>query len=102
MIIRRGEIGDRFYIMESGEAEVLQPDAAGEDRRVATLTAGDSFGEIALLNDTLRTASVRCLTPVDVISFARSDFQALVGSYDILRTKVSDDLARRTARDPDA
>lgn len=102
MIIRRGEIGDRFYIMETGEAEVLQPDAAGEDRRVATLTAGDSFGEIALLNDTLRTASVRCLTPVDVISFARSDFQALVGSYDILRTKVSDDLARRTARDPDA
>lgn len=97
VIIKQGEMGDRFYIIEAGEVEVLQEDARGECRRVATRTAGESFGEIALLKDTPRTATVQCLTPVDVLIFARNDFRALVGSYDFMRSKMSDDVASRTA-----
>ena len=77
-------------------------DLAGEDRSVATLMAGDSFGGIALSNDTPRTASVGCIAPVDHRSFAQSNIESLVGSYDMQRIKVSDDVATRTVRGVDA
>lgn len=88
VIIRQGEIGDRFYIIESGEVEVLRQDDDAPERRLCTLGKGQSFGEIALLKDTPRTASVRCLTPVDVITFGRQDFQSLMASSASLRRLV--------------
>ena len=51
--VTQGEIGDRYYVIESGEADVL-----GDGRVVATLGPGEGFGEIALLRSTRRTATV--------------------------------------------
>ncbi len=84
-IIKQGEIGDKFYIIESGEVEIIRESEDGTEKRLATRAAGDSFGEVALLRDTTRTATVRCLTSVDVLTFGRSDFTTLVQSYDTLR-----------------
>ena len=52
-VVTQGEIGDRYYVIESGEADVL-----GDGRIVATLGPGQGFGEIALLRSTRRTATV--------------------------------------------
>jgi MFS family permease len=52
-VFTQGEIGDRYYVIESGEADVI-----GDGRVVATLGPGEGFGEIALLRRTRRTASV--------------------------------------------
>jgi MFS family permease len=52
-VVTQGEIGDRYYVIESGEADVL-----GDGRVVATLGPGEGFGEIALLRSTRRTATV--------------------------------------------
>ncbi len=96
-IIRQGEIGDKFYIIESGSVEVLLEDSEGATQLLATLCAGDSFGEIALLKDTKRTATVRCIGAVDVVMFARKDFQQLAGSFRAFRDRVmvdSDDRER--------
>ncbi|HKE69491.1 MAG TPA: cyclic nucleotide-binding domain-containing protein, partial [Nocardioidaceae bacterium] len=54
IVIREGDIGDRFYVIESGDAEVI-----GDGQVVATLREGEGFGEIALLRRTRRTATVR-------------------------------------------
>ncbi len=94
-IIRQGEIGDKFYIIESGRVEVLRDEPAGTLHLLATLGAGDSFGEIALLKETPRTATVRCLEPVDVVIFSRKDFQQLAGSYSAFRDRVMVDLDDR-------
>ena len=76
-IVREGELSGRFYIITAGEVEVLQHVDGGE-RPIRRLHAGDYFGELALLGDRRRTATVRAVTDTSVLSIARQDFTALV------------------------
>jgi len=92
-IIREGEIGDRFYIIESGEVEIVHQKPGKPEKQLAVRSAGDSFGELALLQDSPRTATVKCLTAVDVIMFNRKDFLTLVGNYDIFRHQMDKETA---------
>ena len=85
IIIREGEIGDRFYIIQSGEVEIVHQEPGQPEQQLALRSAGDSFGELALLKDVPRAATVRCITPVDVIIFNRKDFLTLAGSYNLFR-----------------
>jgi CRP-like cAMP-binding protein len=73
VVVAEGDPGDAFYLIDSGQAEVL---VGGQRREI--LSRGTYFGEIALLLDTPRTATVRALTPLEVFKFHRADFEALV------------------------
>ena len=74
-IVAAGEVGDRFYVILSGEVDVV-PLAGG--RR--TLTAGESFGEIALVQDIPRTATVTAAVPTELLALDRGAFlEALTG-----------------------
>jgi MFS family permease len=75
-VFRQGEHGDRFYVIEDGEAEVI-----GDGRFIRTLSGGDGFGEIALLRDTVRTTTVRARTPLLVYSLDRHHFVPAVSGY---------------------
>ncbi|MBI3968326.1 MAG: FAD-dependent oxidoreductase [Chloroflexi bacterium] len=76
VIVKQGDVGTQFYLVAKGEVEVVREGAAGEER-LATLGSGQYFGELALLGSIRRTASVRAITPVDVLAIERSDFLAL-------------------------
>jgi CRP-like cAMP-binding protein len=85
LLMRQGEVGDRFFVLVSGRVEVLvaAPDAARGTlgQRVATLGEGQYVGEIALLLDVPRTASVRALEPVRALSLGRREFRDLLARY---------------------
>ncbi|HEV8339939.1 MAG TPA: cyclic nucleotide-binding domain-containing protein [bacterium] len=78
-IVRQGEVGDRFYVVHEGQAEVIVS-TDGKRQRLRVLGPGDYFGEIALLLDVPRTATVRALTPLEVFSLGRADFEVLLQS----------------------
>jgi MFS family permease len=73
-IVTLGEVGDRFYVLASGHAQVTMP-----GHYAHTLGPGDSFGEIALLRDVRRTATVTALEEVETLAIDREVFVAAVG-----------------------
>lgn len=91
-LIRQGDPGDTFYIVREGELEVLVS-GNGARRRASLLQPGDFFGEIALLYQVPRTATVRARTPASVWQLGRQDFRDLVGRY----MGLEDDVAKLAA-----
>jgi MFS family permease len=75
-VFLQGEHGERFYVIKHGEADVI-----GDGRLVRTIGPGDCFGEIALLRDTVRTATIRARTPLLLYSLERRHFVYNVGGY---------------------
>jgi CRP-like cAMP-binding protein/Zn-dependent protease len=73
-VIEEGEVGDAFYAIGSGQVEVLR-----RGRRVRTVGPGAFFGEVALLEDVPRTATVRAISAVRVFRLDRQGFDRLVG-----------------------
>ena len=76
-IVREGDPADRFYIIESGQVEGTQRPRQA-DVHVLRLQAGDYFGEVGLLSIRTRTATVRAVSEVRVVSLDRAQFQALI------------------------
>jgi len=83
-IIKEGDPGDRFYFIEQGVADVYKSTVSGG--YVRTLNKGDYFGELALLNDAPRAASIVAKTKVKVAYLGKAGFQRLLGPVaDIMR-----------------
>ncbi|QDU59637.1 NADH dehydrogenase-like protein [Planctomycetes bacterium Pan216] len=84
IVFREGDLGDRLYIIVNGEAEVYHDTGQG-GAPVARLGAGEVFGEFSLLENKSRSASVRCVDAMDVITIAKSEFGPLVTYLPSLR-----------------
>jgi NADH dehydrogenase FAD-containing subunit/uncharacterized membrane protein YphA (DoxX/SURF4 family) len=93
-VIRQGEKGECAYIILDGEVEVLMH-SNGHWQHVRNVKAGECFGEIALLSDSPRTATVRCLTPVDLLVLPRDQFMALAEGFRDLGTALKARMSER-------
>jgi MFS family permease len=77
-VVHQGEAGDRVYVISEGQFEVTSGGVS-----VATLGPGDHFGEIALLRDTPRTATVTALADAEIYGLDRADFLAVITGHSL-------------------
>jgi CRP/FNR family cyclic AMP-dependent transcriptional regulator len=89
-LTRLGEPGREFFVLLEGEANVTQ-----NGNSINTLRAGDFFGEIALVEDTPRTATVTATTPMRVLVITDRAFKKLLDEQPELQRKVLVALAER-------
>lgn len=73
-----GSVGRALFLLERGKVSVLQNDKSGKGRPIATLQAGDYFGEVSLLDEFPRTATVVALEPVRAYICYKSEIEKLV------------------------
>lgn len=92
VLAREGERGDEFFVIESGTADVTRGGAP-----VARMGAGNFFGEIALIREERRTATVTATSPMVLIVMKGSRFRSLDCSTPEIRETVSAALADRQA-----
>ncbi len=88
-VVSQGELGDRLYVVKDGEAEVVARGEDGGETELATLSKNDYFGEIALLKDVPRTATVRAKGALELYSLDREDFQNLLERSEKLKSAMT-------------
>jgi len=86
-VIQQGETGDKFFLIRSGTAEILK-DTKGQLRSLGTLGAGDFFGELALLKDEPRAATIKALEPLEVFILPKAKFDEVVHSSSSFRDQL--------------
>ena len=94
IIFRQGELARNFYTILDGTVQVIRQEQ-GEETLVATLGPGEFFGEVAILRGVRRTASVRALTPTDLLVMGGSDFQALATSTTFFGETLTEVIRQR-------
>lgn len=95
-IVQEGKIGDRFYIIRRGQVQVTR-NHAEEELVLSELGSGEGFGEMALLIDQPRSATVRALGEVETLVLNREDFTHLTRSLPPLAEKFNKLLAERVS-----
>lgn len=96
-LVRQGEHGDSAYVLLSGEADVLVA-SGGVETCVAKLTGNEFVGEISILCDVPRTATVRAVTLVDTLRIDKEHFFELVENTPSIAVQMMRILAARLAR----
>jgi ATP-binding cassette subfamily B protein len=84
-LFEEDERGDRLYVIVRGRVGVSRRGPGGAELHVSVLEDGDFFGEIALLEEVRRTATVRTLAPTLLLVLDRADFQELLAEAPGLR-----------------
>ncbi|HEU5216558.1 MAG TPA: MFS transporter [Gaiellaceae bacterium] len=90
-VVRAGDVGDRFYIVDSGAVTI---ELDGSEKRTGE---GDYFGEIALLRDVPRTATVTAATDARLYGLERADFLAAVTGHTLAESAAQDVVGERLA-----
>jgi CRP-like cAMP-binding protein len=95
VIIRQGDPADRFYILTAGRVEVLREHRDQAPPTLLYLERGAYFGEIGLLHDVPRTATVRAVSASTAITIDRADFRKIVAESDLTAAEISAVVQRR-------
>jgi CRP/FNR family transcriptional regulator, cyclic AMP receptor protein len=77
-VVRESETGDTFYFITKGSVAVCRTLSSGNEAILSILKEGDFFGEMSMFDSSLRSASIRTLTEVEVGAISQDDFLALL------------------------
>lgn len=98
VVIEEGDtVADKFYVIARGKVGVTKTTGDGEPVSLAVRSDGDHFGEVALVMDVPRTATVTTTTPCVLLSLRRDDFLHLLETEPELRREIAEIVAARSA-----
>jgi CRP-like cAMP-binding protein len=93
-IVSAGDPGHGFYLIVQGEAEVKR-----DGRTIRTLGPGDYFGELALVRETPRTATVVAKEPTTCLALTRWDFKGILDANPAIAIRLLETVASRIQED---
>jgi len=97
IIVRQGETGDCMYVVQGGQVEVLH-EQEGRAVRLATMGPGDFFGEMALFEREVRSATVRALGEARVLTVDKKTFLRRIHADPSLAYRLLQTLSQRVRR----
>lgn len=97
VIFDKGDEGQAIYIVIEGSV-LIWPQGRPVDGQLIELGPGTFFGDLALLDDTVRSAQARAAVNTTLAVFFRADFMSLLESHGLIATKISLQLARHIGR----
>ena len=95
LLVREGDIGDRFYLLRKGRAKVYLGDDHGREVILSILEPGDFFCEMAMIDDEPCSANVMSLEESEFVSIAKADFQQVMASSPDMAKRLLKSLAQR-------
>lgn len=98
LLMEEHAVGPRMVVLLEGRAEILRRDPRGVERAIATVGRGEVLGEMGLLLDLPRTATVRARTPIKAFAMDRSAFRDRVAASDVAALKLGYELSKTLAR----
>jgi glutaminase len=96
--VRRGEVADRIFFIVAGEVSVGAELPNGSQKRLSTLSAGMTFGEIAMVNRAPRSADVRADTPTECLALHVDEFDRLGEKHPEIKLLLLENLLRALSR----
>ena len=100
-IVIEGRVGAAFFILVSGSVEVIKRRGQPDEAVLATLEAGDFFGELATMRHVPRSASIRAVQDSTCLVIRRADFEAYISKFPNVVAKVESTLTTRFGEVPD-
>lgn len=97
ILFRQGDPGDAAYVILEGKADILA-DASGGQIKIAELSDNAIVGEIAILCDVSRTATVKAAGPLEALRIRKDDFLKLLADYPDMMFEILRSLAQRLTR----
>jgi CRP-like cAMP-binding protein len=94
IIVRQGEVGDCMYVIQEGQVEVIAEDN-GEEIHLAVRGEGEFFGEMAIFDRDVRSATVRALGQVRVLTVDKKNFLRRVHEDPALAFRIVETMSRR-------
>jgi CRP-like cAMP-binding protein len=98
VLLEEGAFGPRMMVLLEGDAEILRRDGNGVERVIGRVGAGEALGEMSLLLDLPRTATVRALSALRVFAMDREAFLDRIRQSDPAVLKLGYELSRTLAR----
>ena len=95
VIINENDVADSLYVIESGKVKVYCSDKNGKEFIMNTLSGGDYFGELALLDDDRRSASVRTMEKADFCIIYKQDFNQVLDQHPNIAKTLIRNITRR-------
>ncbi|MDX1741877.1 MAG: cyclic nucleotide-binding domain-containing protein [Rhodothermales bacterium] len=94
MLVRQGEVGDCMFVLQEGEVEVLKTED-GKEAVVDVMKAGEMFGEMAIIEKQVRSATIRAITPVRVLTIDKKTFLRRVHEDPTLALNILKTMSNR-------